>query len=312
MSKKIPDTAYGFALGRTRALEAQFLDRPRYDRLVRVASATDFRQALGDTPYAAYLGEAEVSVEMALERAARDNFVFFSNYCLDRWVVDAFRLAAFAHNQKVICRHRLLGTEPAPDELWPIADFIPDVRRWEQVCAQQTDPEEIDQAIDRLEQELVMQLCQPSRFLLGFFSLRADVRNLQTLVRCKLFGADRKVLERSLLPGGSLRPLVFLDLLTREWDLVLARFRFTPFRRMIEEGVDWVQQRSSMARMERLGREMELAYVKKARYITFGYEPLVGFYVYRENEITNLRQLYAAKRAGLDEEYCRELVAWVE
>lgn len=313
MNTKIIESDYGFALGRMRVMEAALIDRPRYDRLVRAQTIAAFREVLSDTAYSGYLGgEETVNMEVALERAAEDNLSFLSEYCLDRWALDAFRLSAVAHNQKVICKHRLLGTKPADEELRSTGLTPADPSRWDKACAQLSDPEEIDAALDRLEQELVLEACRPSSFLAGFFSLRADTRNLQTLVRAKLFSADKRVFERNLLAGGSLKQALLVELFSKEWELVLARFRLTPFRRMVEEGVTWAQERGSLARMERLGREMGLAYARKARFITFGHEPLTGFYIVKENEITNLRQLYEAKAAGLEEDYCRELVALIE
>jgi vacuolar-type H+-ATPase subunit C/Vma6 len=84
----------------------------------------------------------------------------------------------------------------------------------------------------------------------------------------------------------------------------------TPYARLVEDGVTGVRQ-GSMLRLERLAREHKLTYLHGSRYMTFGYEPLLTYYLFRENEITNLRQLNAAKEAGLDEALCREMVALV-
>ena len=67
---------------------------------------------------------------------------------------------------------------------------------------------------------------------------------------------------------------------------------------------------SSALYLERIARETMLRYLQRARYATFGHEPLVCYYLFRVNELTNLRQLSAAKAAGLEESICRELVAY--
>jgi vacuolar-type H+-ATPase subunit C/Vma6 len=64
--------------------------------------------------------------------------------------------------------------------------------------------------------------------------------------------------------------------------------------------------------MERLGRELELRYLRQTRYATFGHEPLVTFHMMQQNELRNLRQLHAAKVAGLAPEVVQELVAYAD
>jgi len=70
-----------------------------------------------------------------------------------------------------------------------------------------------------------------------------------------------------------------------------------------------VQAERSTLRLERLGRELELGLLARARLIPFGFEPLVGYYLCREHEIGNLRRLDAAKRTGQGEAVCTEVVA---
>jgi vacuolar-type H+-ATPase subunit C/Vma6 len=62
--------------------------------------------------------------------------------------------------------------------------------------------------------------------------------------------------------------------------------------------------------MEKLGREMELAYLRGARHAVFGHEPVVAFHLLWENEIRNVRGLCAGKRAGLAEADLRDFIAY--
>ena len=120
------------------------------------------------------------------------------------------------------------------------------------------------------------------------------------------------MLESAFFEGGEVTLDTLIGMLGEDREAVTVRFRLTRFNRMMDEGMEHAATKKTFLRLERLGRELVLQYLRRARYLTFGYEPLVSYYLFRENELTNLRQLYAAKAAGLDESECRELVAYVE
>ncbi len=84
------------------------------------------------------------------------------------------------------------------------------------------------------------------------------------------------------------------------------------FRDYLDLGGPAAAGRHAFVRMERHGREMELRFLRQTRYATFGYEPLVAFFLMSENELRNLRLLYAAKLAGLADDEARNLVACVD
>jgi V/A-type H+-transporting ATPase subunit C len=330
MSERV---SYGFAVGRVRVQETTLLDGSRYDRLVRARNREEFVAGLADTFYGRYLaGKATPadSVERMLVQASQDSFAFFARYCLDPWVLDIFRLRADFHNLKLSMKHRSLGTELAVEELLSFGNWKPPQLRALAAAEPKALPESvrtamaslvaspdanepaaIDVALDRLEQEMALVLAGPSPFLSRLYSLHADAENLRTFIRVKATNQDKSVLERAFLPGGTIPSRLLLELLAAEWGAVSSRFRLSRYHQLVEEGVGGARQRS-LLRMERTGRELELRFLRLARYATFGYEPLVGYYLFRENELANLRQLVAAKAALVPETECREFLAYVE
>ena len=270
---------------------------------------------------------ADGPLACVFSRAAADNFAFLAAGCRDRWVLETFQLRADVQNVKLAVKRRLLGTELCEGELLSFGAWTP-----KQVCAlaggePEAEPERVrravaslaaeepgavDAVLDRQEQELVLELVRPSSFLTRLFAAHADVENLRAFARVRATGRGRAVLEQAFLPGGEIPVCALTELLGADRDTVVVRFRFSRYRQLVEEGAGQEASRQAFRRMERAGREVLLSWLKLARYATFGYEPLVGYYMFRENEITNLRQLHAAKGAGAPEAECRELVAYVE
>jgi V/A-type H+-transporting ATPase subunit C len=179
-------------------------------------------------------------------------------------------------------------------------------------------------AIDRLEQEVELRVAGPSEFMVGYLGLHADTENLRTLVRLKAKeGGEHGIVEEmeaAFLKGGTLTLAGLLAALPHPWPAVLELLAKAPpfgsgsetFHDYIEQGRVAVTDRRSFIRMERNGREAELRYLRQTRYATFGHEPLAAFFLLRENELRNLRLLYAAKLAGLAVEEAQDLVAYVE
>ena len=136
------------------------------------------------------------------------------------------------------------------------------------------------------------------------------MENIRALVRTKVLREERASFERTLLAGGTLDRGELVDTWSEEQDMVPSCLRMTTFSRLAEEGIAGVRQ-GTMLRLERHSREHKLSYLLESRYMTFGHEPLFAYYLFRENEGDNLRQLNAAKQVGLEESLCRELVAYV-
>ena len=330
MVKLSDDPRYGFAIGRIRALEPALMDRPRYERFVRAKSGDEFVAALAETAYGRFLEAGTAGVTRAFDNAAKDNAVFFSAYALDGWLVRLFSIPAAFRDLKASIKDALAqGTTKvaAPKELEATAQqplIGKAVAAVFGAFSRDRDPAAADMALDRLMQQLLLQVSSTSEFMTGYFGLHADTENLRTVVRLKSTGgADKDLageMRASFLEGGTLTLASLLSALPQPWEAILELLAKAPpygvgndgFRDYLEQGRAAMTGRRSFARLERLGREAELRYLRQTRYATFGHEPLVAFFLLRENELRNLRLLYAAKLAGLTVDETQDLVAYVE
>jgi V/A-type H+-transporting ATPase subunit C len=310
---------YGFAIGRVRSMEAALLDRARYDRLVRARSPEEFLPVLAETAYGHFLegdGGRKARLPEALRRAADEDRAFIAEYAVDMWLLELLRLSPDILRLKIEIKQHLAGSGPVPQ----VTTALPDRVR----AAAETmvgdekkgiDPARVDIVLDQLQQETALELCRPSQFMTGYYSLHADLENLRTLVRGKATdGATGKApaVDGAMLAGGTLAVTLITGLAAEEWDEIVGRFGATPYRGYVDDGVAYLRVKQSLTRMERLGREMELAFLRQSRYAVFGHEPLVTFFLLRASEQRNLAQLYAARVAGLPEDEAQELVAFVE
>jgi len=327
------DPEYGFAVGRVRALETALLDRARYERFVRARDAAAFVAALTETAYAKFLEGKAPDVPQAFDDASSENIAFLCFYALDEWLLRLFRLPGVFRRLKTSLKEALLRGEAdveIPDgfEGKPEGSIVAAlVAEATASFAKEKDPAAVDVVADRLMQEMQLRTASPSGFVVGYLQLHADLENLRTLTRVKAGKAGpggerngRAEMQAAFMPGGTLALDDLVAALPEPWSAVAETLAKAPpygsgdeaFREYLEQGGSAVAGKRSFVRLERLGREMELRYLRQTRYATFGYEPLVTFFLVSENELRNLRLLYAAKLAGLTDEETRELVACVD
>jgi V/A-type H+-transporting ATPase subunit C len=312
--------AYGFAVGRVRSLETMLLDQARYDRLIRTSGAAELEAVVADTVYGRDLSGGG-GWSAAISSAVRDNWEFFRAHCREPWLEELFELPRTADRMKARlkagvgsgARGLTIGDRPPA----PSPGRKPLTLPWRDTTAEaallayreSNGPGTLDTYIDRATQERALALAAPSDFLTRLFSLRADIGNLRAAIRIKLAGEENPAaaLRSTFLPGGALSFHRLSGALDSDKFTLTARFSDPAVRSMAED----VAGGAGLARVERRARELELALVRRTRYTAFGYEPLVAYYLLRENEIGNLRRLHAAKSAGCPESYCSEMVAYV-
>jgi V/A-type H+/Na+-transporting ATPase subunit C len=330
MSRLSEDPNYGFAIGRVRALEPALMDRARYERFKRARNGEEFAAALAETAYGRFLENGVAGVTQALDSAAGENAGFLSEYALDDWLLQLFSIPSAIRELKMAVKSALSQGRTDvgfPKELEggsykPLADRV--VAQAMDAFTRGRNPAAVDVALDRLMQQIELQVSSSSEFVTGYLGLHADIENLRTLVRLRTKeDADENLageMGEAYIPGGTLTLAVLSAALPLPWPAVLDLLAKSPpygsgseaFHDYLEQGRAALVDRRSFARMERLGREAELRYVRQTRYATFGHEPLVAFFLLRENELRNLRLLFAAKLAGLPDEETQDLVAYVE
>ena len=74
----------------------------------------------------------------------------------------------------------------------------------------------------------------------------------------------------------------------------------------MEGGWDHLNSRGSFAVFERLGRDLILEYLRKAKLIAFGVEPLIAYIHGKENELRNIRTIMVGKLNQVESNVIKE------
>ena len=308
MAKRTYDpTEYLYASARIRALEAHLIGKEQWNQLLSMNSAEEILASLSDRKSdgaldtEAALREGLVTVAESVPHPELSHFIQYPYDC---------------NNVKALIKCRIKGLDPSDllidlgtisvktlltvseNELLALlptnmAAALPAAR---EAYEKTGDPQEIDFILDRAAFADMKTAAAPFPFAAALVTARVDLQNLLIclrLLRMQNGALGRSMLERAMLPGGTL---------STEWLLACYdegenAFYDTVFGTTYAKIFD---KTSSLGSIERAADDHLAEMVRKARMITFGAEVPIAYLLALETQSKNLRILLAGKRAGQD------------
>jgi len=174
------------------------------------------------------------------------------------------------------------------------------------VLARTQDPLLLDLILDKAMYADMLEIANSLdlSFLKGYVVLMIDGVNLRAYVRSQRMGKGPEVLRYALIPGGT----VSISRLFGEVsaDIVEHVFQISPFAAAAQIGAQALRGEASLYAMDLACENVLLKYLKKAKYVAFGAEPLVGYMAALEAELTSVRTVIAGLIAGLSAETITE------
>lgn len=304
---------YGYAVGRVRVLEGRMLPSATYERLLDAHTFSEQMRVLSDTPYGKFLEGAEVAedVERAFDRALDDLYGFLVTANLPDSVNYFFRTPYDYANLKARLKADVLGqstegllvnlgTVPAERFAGPVAALPKRFRELYERLTGDEAPATEEQVSTELDRALFAELAthadySKSRFLAGLVALQIDLANVRTLLRART--RERKAADTRMLliDGGTMDP----DRLMGRYSLPVTEMAAAivalrgPFKGLHAEDV------VDLARYDVLADDLQVRYLKQARMVAAGPEPVIGYVMARQAEVMMVRTLIIGKMSGV-------------
>lgn len=312
-------TRYGFAVGKVRVLETRILGRSSYERLLDAESFEEQRRILSDTLYGRYLeGVATADgVERALSEALDGFYSFLDEAALPPSVTRFFRTRYDFANLKAALKAERFGvpvtgmledlgtieieafTRPLDELPKPFGALAARLLHAEEGAAD----ENIDSAVDRaMFAELVgLGAESHSSFLSGLAALMVDIANAKTVLRARTAEMPAAGLDELLLEGGTLSVARLLEAYQLPViDLVGVLGRSSNLASVgIGDGAD-------LRRLDVVADNIVVNYLRTARAVSIGPEPVIAYVLAREAEIVALRTVLLGKLSKIDPDVVRE------
>jgi V/A-type H+-transporting ATPase subunit C len=132
-------------------------------------------------------------------------------------------------------------------------------------------------------------------FIKDYIKHKIDLGNIKIFCRVKYSNLSRKKFESLVLSGG------FMDekILHQNFDLSFAeigeRIRATPYHELWTKATDALEERETFVELERGIEDFLMNYLKRAKYIVFGPEPVFTYGLAKRRELSLVRLLGVGK-----------------
>ena len=327
MKKKIVDTDYLYITARIRSLECKLLNRERMEQMLEAGSDEEALKVLLECGYPETPGPSPEDLEKALIKEQVRVFAFLERVTPQHALIDVFRVKYDYHNLKAALKSGamsleaeplLIGSgrikpEPLMEMIWEENTIgLPHVMREagnkaRDILAHTGDPQQSDMILDRAYFEEMRAIADESRseFLKGYVRLYIDVTNLSTAVRSLRTGREADFLNVALVEGGNIDKQRIISAAAAGAPLS-ELYSGSALEETAAAGDPAARGETSLTAFEKLGEDALLIYMKAAKLIAFGEQPLIAYIAAKEAEIVSIRTIMAGRRAGVHRDVIRE------
>ena len=308
-----------------RARETKLLSMEKAERMLDAASFEDAAKILTDCGYPDLSQMKSEEIEEAL--AARRSAIFdeLGKLSPDRELVDLFKLKYDYHNAKAIIKAEAMGTDcrrllsdsgriPGAKLLeifnedkrillpQKLADAMAEAKA---VLARTANPQLSDFVLDKAYFEELRAAADKvgSPFLKGYAGLLTDSANLKSAVRTLRMGKNQDFLAGVLLEGGSVSTQRIIN--AGDKDSLAALYAHTKLEKAAALGADALSG-GSMTAFELACDNAVNAYLRDAKLVPYGCEPVAAYLAAIEGEIQAVRMILTGRLAGVKPQTIRE------
>lgn len=313
---RIKDTDYAYSVSRIHAVERSLLDGSKIMQIAEAKTAADALRMIYDAGY-----RAEDDYEVSFEKALSEAYSLVYSIAPDPGIFDVFLIENDYYNLKVLLKAEFLGKDLdylLNDRSHTSEDKIKEAvreRRGEEISdvfaralsgalesfSKNKDAQLADMIIDKACFDEMSDFAQRSgnEFLIGLIRTKIDLINIRTMIRLRKMGKDYAFAKEAMLDGGSI-PVDTLALGAGESkEALLQSFATGKYASLI---ADAVTDGSSGSTFETSCGDFLIEYMKCAKRVTFGAEPLIAYIFAKENEIKQLRIIMVGKTNNMDSE----------
>lgn len=326
---KIRENDYAYASGLIRAKEPKLLTGSQYTRMLDAASAEEAYKVLTDAGYG--LGGSVPGVfafEQLLADEMKKCFRLLSEIAPSAEVIKVFQRRYDYFNIKVLLKAELSGQQIPPiladtgtigadsmkrmilerdySGLTPLmADAVAQVY---DVFSRMQDPQTVDLILDKASyQEFSTGIRDiDSTFLRELADYIIDTTNIRMFIRARSLGKSWDLIGKLLLDGGTIAKEVYYGYSDKPADSFADDIRSSRYGDAVQKGLEMVKSGKNSSGLEKALDDLLMSYIRRARLVTIGVEPLIAYLFAKETEIRNVRMIMTGKINNLPSDMIRE------
>jgi V/A-type H+-transporting ATPase subunit C len=132
-------------------------------------------------------------------------------------------------------------------------------------------------------------------FIRDYLRHKIDLFNLKILCRAKYSGLSPEKFNSLVLKGGFLDRKIFIENYNRTFSEIGEKLRASPYENLWNRGTDVLQEKETFVELERALEDFLMIYLRKAKYVVFGPEPVFAYILAKKRELSLVRLVGVAK-----------------
>ncbi|MBU5484890.1 V-type ATP synthase subunit C [Clostridium sp. MSJ-11] len=318
------------AISRIRVLETKLLDKAKLDRMIDSSSAEDALKILGETEYSNYMSNIKRPEDYEELLSGELIRLYQLMYSLSpvKELIDIMSIKYDYHNLKVMIKGKILNKDLSNllipvglinlnklkqafdnENFKELTDYmIQGIEKVNKSFEEDKDPQKIDIVLDSFMYKEMLYRANEigDKFLSDYFKVIIDLTNIKTLLRVKKQNKGRRFMEEVLIEGGTILKKDLISYENESIDGIANKLSYTPYEKILRLGLENYGTNGNMSYFEKLTDNYIMDYIKKAKYVSFGIEPLLGYIMAKESEIKTVRIIMVGKLNNVAPEVIRE------
>lgn len=327
--ENIKPTEYAFPCSIIRANEKKILSKVNMTKIIEAKTVQQAMNILNEFGYGDGKElENQRDFDRDLKSALKEAYELVLSVAPSKEELELFLYPNDYHNVKVIIKSESLNMDPSHLlldtghiekekmlEMMRERNFIfmsvtmkEGINEALDVFAKGHDPQEIDIILDKAcykdMYEKALQI--GNEFIMNYVKLCIDIMNVTTFVRLREIKKPWSFYQKIFLPGGSISEKILVTSWEEAYNQVAEKLTPFGFKNLLVDGTNQVTVDGKYTTFEKIADDMRLKFVKDAKFVSFGVEPLVGYLIAKEMETKNLRIALTGKISDVPVEKIQE------
>ncbi|NEU04960.1 V-type ATP synthase subunit C [Clostridium senegalense] len=318
------------AVARLRVIETKLLDKMKLERMIESASLEEAIRVLSETQYneSISLLKRVEDYEVALNEELKKLYSLMYEVSPDKLIVDIMNLKYDYHNIKVLEKEKILDkdlssllipvgsidveklkTSIVTGDLKGLEPIMREaIKKAENDYEENKDSQRIDIILDRYLYEDMLKRAKESKFefIEGYVRRTIDLTNIKIMLRVKAQDKDMKFLEGVLIEGGYIPQSTLIEGLSISFENfieVVSKYGYDKVLKLVVEDYASTKKYTSI---EVHSDNYLMDYIKGAKGVNFGPEPIIAYIMAKETELKVVRIILAGKLNKVESNIIRE------
>jgi V/A-type H+/Na+-transporting ATPase subunit C len=323
-------TIYAQAVSRIRAMETKLLDSSKINRMIESSTADETMKILQETEYAEFMGNVKRAedYEILLSEELKRVYSLVYGISPEKLIIDILSLRYDYHNIKVLLKAKALNkdfdyllipigtvdiktlkssidSEDYIDLSTNMREAIESVLK---VFDLDKDPQKIDIYLDKYlyKEQLELSSKLNDSFVINYMKQLIDITNIKTFLRVKKQNKEKDFLNEVLIDGGKIDFDVYNNYYNDSNENFMNKISYTDYFDILREGIEEFNTTGSLNAFEKLSDNFMMKFIREAKYVSFGVEPIIAYVLAKETEIKVVRIIMVGKLNNVEPDVIKE------